>query len=219
MKDGDIRVPAAEHAYQVLRDRILSSKLAGGDRLIEDGLAKELGISRTPIRAAITRLIHEGLVERGEGYSTCVAQYEREELLRIFEIRRRIESYAARLAATNVTPEQIARLDAITTRMEAITPPATPRDYDEISAINAEFHGIIQEAAATPRLTAVLNMVVDVGVVAHTLHHFSEADLRRSAQHHRELVDALRSGVPDWAESVMSSHVSAASHAAERFTK
>jgi len=215
MMDDD-RLPAADLAYAQLRNRIMSGDLPAGARLKEQSLAEDLGLSRTPVRAAITRLIHEGFVERGAGYSTRVAQFPDDEIDQIFEIRRRLECYAAGRAADLASDDQIDALDALTTRMEALTPPKTDADYQEISAINAEFHRIIAEAAASPRLMAVLQMAVDVGVVARTYHAYSEADLIRSARHHRELVDALRARSKDWAESVMSSHVLAASQSALR---
>ncbi|MCC1493477.1 GntR family transcriptional regulator [Cognatishimia sp. F0-27] len=214
--DGDSRIPAAEQAYQIIRSRIISGDLPSGGRLKERTLATELGLSRTPVREAINRLIHEGFVERGEGYSTRVADFPEDELDQIFEIRRRLECYAAGRAATLINDSQIARLDALTTRMEALTPPQSAEDYEEISIINAEFHRIIAEAAASPRLVAILQMAVDVGIVARTYHSYSEGDLIRSTRHHRELVDAFQAGAADWAESVMSSHVLAAAKSAAR---
>ena len=214
--DGDDRLPAADLAYLQIRGRIMSGDLPGGARLKEQVLAQELGLSRTPVRSAITRLIHEGFAERGAGYSTRVADFAEEELDQIFEIRRRLECYAAGRAAVRASVAQTEALDRLTTRMEALTPPKTAADYQEISSINAEFHRIIAEAAASPRLMAVLQMAVDVGIVARTYHAYSEADLVRSARHHRELVDAIRARAPDWAESVMSSHVLAAARCAQR---
>ncbi len=214
--NDDARPPAADLAYGRIRERIMSGDLAGGTRLKEQGLAEELGLSRTPIRAAITRLVHEGFVERGEGYSTRVARFPEEELDQIFEIRRRLECYAAARASERASDAQIDQLDTLTTRMEELTPPHSAGDYQEISSINAEFHRIIAEAAASPRLMAVLQMAVDVGIVARTYHSYSEADLIRSARHHRELVDAFRARSADWAESVMSSHVLAAARSAAR---
>lgn len=214
--DGDDRIPAADQAYLQIRNRILSGELEAGKRLKERVLAEELGISRTPVRSAITRLIHEGFVERGAGYSTKVASFPDQELDQIFEIRRRLETYAAGQAALLASDAQISRLDTLTTRMEALTPPRSSEDQQELAAINAEFHRIIAEASASPRLMAVLQMAVDVGIVTRTFHAFSEADRIRSARHHRELVDAIRAGSRVWAESVMSSHILAAAHRATR---
>lgn len=208
--DGGKTLPAADQAYQAIRAQIMSGDLPGGARLVERVLAQHLGLSRTPVRAAITRLIHEGFAERGEGYSTRVAAFPEDELDQIFEIRRRLECYAAGRAATRASAEQIEALDDLTRRMAALTPPRSQDAFTEISTLNAEFHRILTEAAASPRLTAVLQMAVDVGVVARTYRNYSEEDLSRSMRHHREIVDALRARAPEWAESVMSSHVLAA---------
>lgn len=214
--DGDNKQPAAEVAYQAVRARIMSGDLADGERLKEQTLASEMGLSRTPVREAITRLIHEGFVERGEGYSTRVASFPDGELDQIFEIRRRLESYAAERAAERATPRQIDELDALTSEMEALTPPKTEAAYQQIAVINATFHRIISDAAQAPRLKAVLAMAVDIGIVSRTYRSYSDADLIRSARHHRELVDAIRARAPDWASSVMSSHVLAAARSAQR---
>ena len=214
--DGDPKQPAAELAYEAIRARIMSGDLADGDRLKEQTLASEMGLSRTPVREAITRLIHEGFVERGEGYSTRVAHFPEDELDQIFEIRRRLECYAAERAAERATPEQIDELDHLTGEMEALSPPESEADYERIAAINADFHRIIADAASSPRLRAVLSMAVDVGIVARTYHSYSPQDLIRSARHHRELVDAIRARSPDWAAHVMSSHVLAAARSAAR---
>ncbi|WP_254448910.1 GntR family transcriptional regulator [Thalassococcus sp. S3] len=214
--DGDTKQPAAELAYQAIRARIMSGDLGDGARLKEQSLASEMGLSRTPVRAAITRLIHEGFAERGEGYSTRVAHFPEDELDQIFEIRRRLECYAAERAATLASTAQIEELDRLTTEMEALSPPQTDADYARISEINAAFHRIISEAAQSPRLMAVLSMAVDVGIVSRTYHSYAAHDLIRSARHHRELVDAFRARAPDWAASVMSSHVLAAAKSAAR---
>lgn len=214
--DAEVKQPAAELAYQAIRARIMSGDLGDGDRLKEQSLASEMGLSRTPVREAINRLVHEGFAERGEGYSTCVAHFPADELDQIFEIRRRLECYAAERAADRANAEQIAELDLLTTEMESLSPPKTDADYQRISAINTHFHRIISEAACSPRLRAVLAMAVDVGIVSRTYHSYSRDDLIRSARHHRELVDAIRARSPDWAASVMSSHVLAAARSATR---
>lgn len=216
MMDGDSKQPAAELAYEAIRARIMCGDLADGTRLKEQSLASEMGLSRTPVREAINRLIHEGFAERGEGYSTRVAHFPEDELDQIFEIRRRLESYAASRAAERASEAQIAELERLSDEMEALSPPKSDRDYEQISLINADFHRILTEAAKSPRLKVVLSMAVDVGIVARTYRSYSDADLIRSARHHREIVDALRARSPEWAAHVMSSHVLAAARSAAR---
>ena len=93
-------------------------------------------------------------------------------------------------------------------------PPKSQADYNFISVANTKFHRILYEAARSPRLTALIASAVDVGVVARTYYSYSETDLLRSAQHHKEIVDAIAAHAPEWAESVMSSHVLAAASSA-----
>jgi len=212
--DGANRPAASGSAYNALRARILSGELAPGERLVEQTLAEDLGLSRTPVREAIRRLVHEGFVEKGQGYSTRVAEFPEEELAQLFEIRRRLECYAAGRAARMASDEEVAQLRQLSDQMSAHTPPRSQEDYNIISAANAAFHRIIYEAARSPRLTSLIASAVDVGVVARTYYSYSETDLLRSAQHHNEIVDAIAAHAPEWAESVMSSHVLAAASSA-----
>lgn len=214
--DGEPKPAAAEYAYDIIRARILSGDLTPGERLTEQALASELDISRTPVRDAFSRLTHEGFVERGQGYSTRVASFPEEELGQIFEIRRRLESYAAARAAQFATAQEVAKLQELCDRMAAHTPPKSPEDYRIISAVNEEFHRAIAEAARSPRLMAVLSLAVDVGMVARTYYSYAEADLVRSARHHQEITDAIAAQAPEWAENVMSSHVLAAAASAAK---
>lgn len=207
---------AADHAYETIRAKILSGELAEGERLTEQGIAGDLGISRTPVRDAIRQLIHEGFVERGNGYNTRVASFPEDELEQIFEIRRRLESYAAFRAAQFATPTEIAQLRDLSEKMIARTSPKSTEDYRIISAINEEFHHVIGKAARSPRLMAVLSLAVDVGVVARTYFSYSEDDLVRSAQHHKEITDAITAQAPEWAANAMSSHILAAAASASK---
>jgi DNA-binding GntR family transcriptional regulator len=214
--DENSKPAAADHAYETIRAKILSGELAEGERLTEQGIAGDLGISRTPVRDAIRQLIHEGFVERGNGYNTRVASFPEDELEQIFEIRRRLESYAAFRAAQFATPEEIAKLRELSEKMMARTPPKSTEDYRAISAVNEEFHHVIGKAARSPRLMAVLSLAVDVGVVARTYFSYSEDDLVRSAQHHKEITDAITAQAPEWAANAMSSHILAAAASASK---
>lgn len=206
--------PAAEMAYESIRAKILSGELEPAARVTETALAKAVGLSRTPVREAMGRLLMEGFLERGTGYSTRVAGVSPEELKPMFDVRVRLESYAAGRAARLATDAEIASLRTLADRMLAHTPPRTPEDFHIISTANEAFHRTIYTAARSPRLVALLSMAVDVGVVARTYFQYSEADLIRSARHHAEITDAIAAHAPAWAESIMTAHVEAAAAAA-----
>lgn len=207
MNDASPRVNAAEHAYRTIRSDIVSGLLAEGERLTEKRLSEDLGLSRTPVREAIGRLILEGFVERQSGYTTRVAKFPEDEIEQIFQIRKLLETYAARRAARHAGEEDIAALKAILADMQAHTPPRTDEDYRVLTEANELFHRRIVTAARSPRLTALMTMAFDVGMVTRTYRIYSDTDLIRSLHHHAELIDAIEARAPEWAESLMAAHL------------
>ena len=202
--------PASELAYKRIRDDILKGALRGGDRLIEQRLALDLGISRTPVREALRRLTLEGFVERGSGYSTRVAHLDTSEVDQIFELRALLEPYAARGAARHATDGQIETLRTLAQQMRDLTPARIDDDYNAISEMNEIFHRTIYEASGSPRLVYIMASVIDIGTVARTYHRYTDRDLERSAAHHQEIVEAIEARAPDWAARAMTSHILAA---------
>lgn len=208
---------ASTLAYERIRADIVTGVFGEGERLTEQSLAALLGLSRTPVRAAIGRLVHEGFVERGAGYSTRVARFPEDELEQIFALRLQLEGHAARRAAQFADAGQIATLRELARATSALTPPypdgsglSPDPDHSELSRVNERFHRTIAQAARSPRLLAMLSVAVDIGVVARTYRLYSERALERSSRHHHEIVDAIEAHAPDWAESVMRSHLLAA---------
>lgn len=205
-----IKSAASEQAYNQIRQDIISGVLKEHERLTEQALAQRIGLSRTPVREAIKRLIHEGFIENESGYSTRVASFSVDESEQIFQLRIMLEGYAIRRAANFAKSEQIAALRTLATQMSQLVQPDSVNDFDDIARANELFHRTIAEAANSTRLIALISVAVDVGLVARTYRSYSDAALRRSCQHHHEMVDAIEAGSPDWAESVMTSHLLAA---------
>jgi len=205
---------ASTLAYERIRRDIVTGVLAEGERLTEQSLAASLGLSRTPVRAAVGRLVHEGFVERGSGYSTRVACFPEDELEQIFSLRLQLEGHAAHRAAQLADDDEIRTLREYADAMSALTTPDAPVSGEpgqaELSRLNERFHRGIATAARSPRLLAMLSVAVDVGIVARTYRLYSARDLERSSRHHHEIVDAIEARAPDWAESVMRSHLLAA---------
>jgi len=217
-KRSDVKAAASDQAYDRIRHDIINGVLKEHERLTEQALAKRLGLSRTPVREAISRLVHEGFIERQGGYSTRVARFSSDETDQIFQLRLLLEGYAARRAATLASAEQIDALRALANQMSACTPPESAEDYDNIARANEAFHRTICEAAKSPRLIALLAVAIEVGLIAKTYRLYSEQALVRSCQHHHELVDAIVARSPEWAESVMASHILAAQATNQAFS-
>jgi DNA-binding GntR family transcriptional regulator len=100
------KMNAQKLAYEYIRERMLDGTYKGGMKLVEERLAGEIGVSRTPIREAIKRLEQEGLIKNKHIYNPTA-----QELIYIYEIRIVLESFAAKRAAKNMTAETIKEIE------------------------------------------------------------------------------------------------------------
>ncbi|WP_433385756.1 GntR family transcriptional regulator [Micromonospora sp. KLBMP9576] len=202
---------AAADAYRRIREQILSGRRAAGEWLREGELADSIGVSRTPVREALRRLTAEGLVRHERNRGVQVQTWSSRDLDEIFSLRSVLEPWGCRLAASAGTVD-VDALDALAHRMDEVAPGGRPSDVDELTALNNRFHRMILEASGNSRLAGVVSSVIEMPLVWRTFSRYSPDALRRSLAHHHELVAALAAPDPDWAESVMLSHVRAAWH-------
>jgi DNA-binding GntR family transcriptional regulator len=201
---------AVEEAAEALRVAILDGTLRPGSRLGEVELAEQLGVSRTPVREALRRLVAEGLVEVLPNRGARVVEWSAADLDEIYDLRALLESHGATRAATRISAGELPVLDKLCADMESCAGPGRNRDLDRLAGLNAEFHRRILDASGSARLAALVGTVVRVPLVLRTFHDYTAEALERSSGHHREIVAALRAGDPQWAGSVMRSHVLAA---------
>jgi DNA-binding GntR family transcriptional regulator len=192
--------PAAEQAAASLRDEILSGLIPSGTRLGEAELAGRLSVSRTPIREALSRLAAEGLVEIQPNRGARVATWTTEQLREIFELRLRLEPHAVRQAVPNLSGSQLDELDELAEAMNRA-------DLSRLVELNRRFHGLFIDAAGSPPLAAALRGVTHAAVVHQNFHDYTPDALRRSLNHHVEMVAAARAGDGHWAEAIMRAHL------------
>jgi DNA-binding GntR family transcriptional regulator len=202
---------AADHAYQLIRDQILSGTRTSGEWLREGELAESTGVSRTPVREALRRLTAEGLVRYERHRGVQVQDWSVRDVDEIFSLRSVLEPWGCRLAAQNGTVD-LETLADLAAQMDAIAPDGHPSDVDKLTELNNAFHAAVLDGADNGRLTSVISAVIQLPLVWRTFSHYTPEALRRSLGHHHELVAALTVRDPDWAESVMRSHVRAAWH-------
>lgn len=203
---------ASDRAYASIRDSILSGELAAGAPLGEEALAKKVGVSRTPIRDALRRLEADMLIRRTESQRSFVAEWSIDEVADSFELRAIVESLAAKRAAERMKPEILEQLRVCDARINTATEEKKP-DVNAFLEANREFHALILEAAASPRLSAMLTNLVEQPIVWRTAHHYSRDELRRSHREHGELLSAFTRGDGEWASDIMSAHIRRAFHA------
>jgi len=203
---------AATRAYSLIRDRILSGELPAGVQLGEEALAELCGVSRTPVRDALRRLEAELLVKRNDSQRSFVADWSINDVADAFELRGMLEGHAARRASERMSEETLQRLRASNASIRAAIS-AEPADVVAFLEHNRAFHGLILEAAQSPRLAALLATLIEQPVVWRTAHHYGREALRRSHGEHEELLAAFARRDGAWAEAVMVAHIRRAFHA------
>src|SRR6476469_5010404 len=109
---------AAERAYEALKQRVVGGTYAPGAQLKEEPIARELAISRTPVRAALKRLVDDGLATSDPNRGVRVAEWTDFDIDETFELRGLLEAHAAGLAARRGAAALAQRLDALNDEME-----------------------------------------------------------------------------------------------------
>ena len=134
--------PQSLKALMGLRDLILGGQMRPGERLSEVAIAARLGISRTPIRAALARLEQEGLLELIPSGGFALRSFGRDEVIDAIELRGVLEGTAARLAAERgVTPQRLRGIKALLLRLdETMRNGASDMDFGRYVEFNAAFH-------------------------------------------------------------------------------
>ncbi|MGY1621113.1 GntR family transcriptional regulator [Geodermatophilus sp. SYSU D00965] len=190
-----------------LRDMIMGGDLRPGARLGEVELAERLGVSRTPVREALSRLAAEGLVELVPNRGARVATWTVAELEGVFDLRSSLEPQLTAHAVPNATPADVDALDALATRMHEVGSPGPDQDLEALVPLNRAFHDRLVALAGHPTLASALAAAIHPPIVRRNFLTYDEASLRRSLAHHSEIVAALRAGDPEWARAVMTSHI------------
>lgn len=198
---------AAERAYVWVRDGILKGRQSAGSRLTEQELALAVGVSRTPIREALRRLHAEGLVHFEPNHGAIVASFEPEDAEEIFELRALLEPAGARRAAIRASEAEIAELRVLAEEQMRESTQRRGAYLKRIGELNDRFHRLIQQASNSRRLSKALSGILEAPLILRTFSEYTSDELCRSADQHLELVQALEAHDPDWAHSIMQTHI------------
>lgn len=193
-----------------LRHLILTGEYGPNERLIEEQLAERLGVSRTPIREALTMLEAEGLVEIAPNRGAMVASFGVEEVWDIYDLRAVLEGYAARRAADRIKGAELGRMRELTVEMEGLSDRGFAQHEEEIRllvTLNNEFHGIIVEASRNRRLRRLIRRTVEVPLVFKSFFWYTPHERVISNHYHRQILGALEAGDGERAEIVMREHI------------
>jgi DNA-binding GntR family transcriptional regulator len=194
----------AERVYSSVKDAILSLQLKPGSPLVEDELARQLGTSKTPVRDALLALERDGLVTKIPYKGTYVAELNQADAVEIFELRSVLEGLASRLAARELTPQDIAEAE----RLLAEADEARLRgELTEASLLGEQFHQVILRRARNTRLHPILLNLDEQMRRLRLISNQFVGRLEKSAYQHRVILDALRAGDPAQVEKAMRAHL------------
>jgi len=202
--------PSAATAYQRIRQAIVEGAYRPGERLVEQRIAADLELSRTPIREALRMLHSEGLVRIEPNRGAAVRGLTKDGIADLYELRARLESYAAELAATRATEDQRSRLQDAATRFEAAATAATRGGIEDVRAVfrlNDEFHLTILEAAGHEQLITTLVATVDHPLVFQAFRQYDPHAMARSAEFHGLICETVCAGDGPRAARLMHEHV------------
>jgi DNA-binding GntR family transcriptional regulator len=190
--------------YRELKSMIVDRKLKPGDKILQEKISREFGVSRTPLMCALKKLEQEKLVQAVPRRGFYVRRFTKEEVLEAFELREILEGLAARRAAVVITPPQAERLRTFFKETDVSDNAASIKRYSDE---DRRFHQFLVELGGFDLLNDILenyNIItvsyrVDVmeGLVRHP---------RETLFEHHALIEAIASGKPDQAEKLARQH-------------
>lgn len=196
------REDRSSHAYQRLRELIVHGRLAPGTWIIESEVATRLGVSRTPVRAALQRLEQEGYIVgtcRGQQIRSAVAPLTREDAHELFVIVGRLEALAAIEAARLPAPVRDPIAEDLRRLNDGFLAAASDHVYDpgRLFELDTAFHRRFVDAGAGPRVHALHEAIKPQAERYIRLYYTALIDeVATSAREHGHIIDAIASGDP-----------------------
>lgn len=193
-----------DEVYNTIYAQLMSQSILPGSRISIDNLARELGVSQTPIREALSRLEAQGLVVKTHliGFS-ATTQMDRARFEQLYELRMLLEPFAARKAAGKITDEQFAALEKLAEEMAGTGQGKV--SYSEFARLDGQFHDLVAQASGNDLVQETLaNLHIHMHLFR-LFHHHQAASTAN--MEHADLLAALKARDPDRAETAMRTHI------------
>lgn len=196
-----------QRVYTHVRDCILSGSFSTAERLGEANIAKELGVSRTPVREALRNLAADGFIELRPHAGAIVRPWNMDELLSSFIIRADIEALAAAHAARRITTGEIDELTRLCNLMEQPASGQETSTQQSRSTLNRQLHLRILQISGLAHAERTATQLMDLAVLTMTFNRFTGEEVARSNDDHRILLRAFRLRDDLLAHSIMRTHI------------
>jgi DNA-binding GntR family transcriptional regulator len=195
-----------DEVYAQLIEAIATNRLAEGAKIQEDELVAQLGVSKTPIREALRRLQAEGFLVADSHHTPEVRRLEPSDVVELYDLREYLERLAVRRVAEQRDADALAAIDTL----QAAAEDRFARGglaLEDSRAYNRDFHGFIFEAAPNARLRRMYRLIsVDVRRLAYRAIR-AEGRQRLAIEQHRAILEAIRAGAADRAETLVAQHI------------
>ncbi len=193
-----------QKAYSIIKKMIIDRKLLPGDKIPQEKLAHDLGISRTPLVSALKYLEKEKLVEAKPRRGFFVRLFTIQEMVSIFELREVLEGLAARRAADHITDAQVREMDGF---FAPFKDAGRVTDLKTYAREDRRFHNFVTEVGAKEFLKSILQTY---NIISFSYQVVSSEGLIRSPdetiQEHLSIISAIRSRNGEMAEQLMRAH-------------
>jgi DNA-binding GntR family transcriptional regulator len=197
-----------EQAYRKLREAISSGELKPGDRLLEEKLARSLGVSRTPVHEALARLESEGLAQKDASRGMIVVELDASMIAELYAVREALEGTAAALAARHASEGEIMTLKQIADRDRSLA-----QDPERLASNNRLFHETLYRSAHNRYLLKTLKALYESMAMVRTASTYSKQRIQLTIEQHQALVEAIEQQDAKRAEELARAHTRAAGKA------
>ena len=215
-----------QKAYRYIHSELIGGKLLPGSRLSNRGVAKKVGVSFTPVREALNRLVSEGLLEYRHGSGVFVPVLDRQDILEIYELREILETAAASRVCEKPVENLVAEMAESFERMAAIYVGTNVDDGGLLGdqagawqAADSAFHLSLLRAAGNRRLLETVGSLRTSlaattgglwqipGIVGHRFALEPRTQIKRTLDEHRRILDAIKQQDAKAAQAVMVEHI------------
>lgn len=212
MAEDDIALPVlgkhprkSDKVYDTLLDKIVNGDFPPGDRLVAGDLATKLGVSKTPVREALGRLENRGLVDILPGKGSFVTQLTEKDVTEIYEVREVIEGLAARKVASGADRNE--ELDELISLGQYLEESFEDQDWDAYNELDAKFHYLLANMSGNKRLSDILQDIRYQSRLLMTRSIKIPGRAKNSILEHKKILEAIKQGKPDLAETRAREHV------------
>ena len=197
------RARLADEVYRQVLDAVLAGDLAPGERIVQDRIAQEINVSRTPVREALLHLEREGILAWAGTAGFTVRGIDESEVRDIYQAREAIEGYAARVVAEQRSAASLKRIEQTVEKEESIA----TGGVEEYFHANRRIHRSIVEETGNRYLLKSFDAIWNRGFSFRVFASIEHSDLDASLHEHAGLVASMRSDHPRETGEAMIAHI------------